>query len=84
MTFAGAYIVGRNMFGSSRGEWGLEWKGWWGPKPPYHAPVFVRRPGGPRGMGGWRSRAAPANVFDGVGGLTFDIDRSVPPSTRCT
>src|SRR4051794_25714585 len=38
---AGAYIMGRNMFGPGRGEWDLDWTGWWGPEPPYHAPVFV-------------------------------------------
>jgi dihydrofolate reductase len=38
---AGAYIMGRNMFGPIRGEWDRDWKGWWGPEPPYHAPVFV-------------------------------------------
>jgi len=38
---AGAYIMGRNMFGPGRGEWDLEWNGWWGDEPPYHAPVFV-------------------------------------------
>jgi dihydrofolate reductase len=38
----GAYIMGRNMFGPIRGDWGEEdWRGWWGPEPPYHAPVFV-------------------------------------------
>ena len=38
----GAYVMGRNMFGPIRGEWGAEdWRGWWGPEPPYHAPVFV-------------------------------------------
>ena len=38
----GAYIMGRNMFGPVRGEWGAsDWRGWWGPEPPYHAPVFV-------------------------------------------
>jgi dihydrofolate reductase len=31
----------RNMFGPIRGEWDEEWSGWWGPEPPYHAPVFV-------------------------------------------
>jgi dihydrofolate reductase len=87
---AGAYILGRNMFGPGRGEWDLEWKGWWGSEPPYHAPVYVlthhrreplemdggttftfvtdgprprlRRPGGPRGTGGWRSRAAQGSA----------------------
>ena len=38
---AGAYIMGRNMFGPVRGEWDRDWRGWWGPDPPYHAPVFV-------------------------------------------
>ncbi len=38
---AGAYIMGRNMFTSGRGEWDPDWTGWWGDDPPYHAPVFV-------------------------------------------
>jgi dihydrofolate reductase len=38
----GAWILGRNMFGPIRGFWpDLNWKGWWGDKPPYHVPVFV-------------------------------------------
>ena len=38
----GAWILGRNMFGPVRGHWKDEnWKGWWGPNPPYHVPVFV-------------------------------------------
>jgi len=38
----GATIIGRNMFGPIRGEWGDEdWRGWWGDDPPYHHPVFV-------------------------------------------
>jgi dihydrofolate reductase len=38
----GAWIMGRNMFGPIRGPWPDEsWKGWWGPNPPYHVPVFV-------------------------------------------
>jgi dihydrofolate reductase len=38
----GATIMGRNMFGPIRGEWGPdEWKGWWGDNPPYHHDVFV-------------------------------------------
>jgi dihydrofolate reductase len=41
ITAAGAYVMGRNMFGPGRGEWDLDWKGWWGDDPPYHAPVFV-------------------------------------------
>jgi dihydrofolate reductase len=129
---AGAYIMGRNMFGPGRADWDLDWKGWWGPQPPYHAPVFVlthhhrdrsrwtaarhsrssrtdpspplRRPSGPRGwaVGDRRRRRHPQpvpvagaidelrlhvvpitlgageRVFDGVGGLTFGIDRIRP------
>jgi dihydrofolate reductase len=41
MTAAGAFIMGRNMFGPGRGDWDEDWKGWWGDEPPYHSPVFV-------------------------------------------
>jgi dihydrofolate reductase len=38
----GATIMGRNMFGPVRGPWPDDsWRGWWGPNPPYHHPVFV-------------------------------------------
>ncbi|MET0279488.1 MAG: dihydrofolate reductase family protein [Pseudorhodoplanes sp.] len=38
----GAWILGRNMFAHSRGDWTDDgWKGWWGDNPPYHCPVFV-------------------------------------------
>jgi dihydrofolate reductase len=38
----GAWILGRNMFGPSRGPWPDDgWRGWWGEEPPYHAPVFI-------------------------------------------
>jgi dihydrofolate reductase len=38
----GAWIMGRNMFGPSRGPWPDDgWRGWWGQNPPYHVPVFV-------------------------------------------
>lgn len=38
---AGAFIMGRHMFGPVRGEWSGDWRGWWGSNPPYHTPVFV-------------------------------------------
>jgi dihydrofolate reductase len=38
----GATIMGRNMFGPVRGDWGdLAWQGWWGEEPPFHHPVVV-------------------------------------------
>lgn len=38
----GAFILGRNMFGPIRGDWpDMDWKGWWGDDPPYHAPTFI-------------------------------------------
>lgn len=38
----GASIMGRHMFGPPAGaEDPANWKGWWGPNPPYHTPVFV-------------------------------------------
>jgi dihydrofolate reductase len=42
MENAGAWILGRNMFGPVRGPWPDDsWKGWWGDEPPYHVPAFV-------------------------------------------
>ena len=38
---AGAFIMGRNMFGPERGAGHRRWNGWWGGDPPFHAPVFV-------------------------------------------
>jgi dihydrofolate reductase len=42
MDGVGAFILGRNMFAHSRGDWPDDgWKGWWGENPPYHAPTFI-------------------------------------------
>jgi len=42
ITQAGAYIMGRKMFSAEEDQdWDLEWDGWWGPNPPYHAPTYV-------------------------------------------
>ena len=55
----GAWILGRNMFAPSRGDWPDDnWKGWWGDNPPYHCPVFVLT-----------SRPRPSVTMDG--GTTF-------------
>ena len=42
----GAEIMGRGKFRPQAGPWtdvGTpdEWRGWWGPNPPFHTPVFV-------------------------------------------
>jgi len=42
----GAEIMGRAKFGPQHGAWTdlgteEEWRGWWGPNPPFHTPVFV-------------------------------------------
>jgi len=43
----GAEIMGRGKFGPPQGgPWNdvgtdEEWRGWWGPNPPFHTPVFV-------------------------------------------
>jgi dihydrofolate reductase len=37
---AGAFIMGRHMFGPGRGPWDLDWEGWWGGNP-FDGPVFV-------------------------------------------
>lgn len=38
---AGAFIMGSNMFGPKDRRDQLDWKGWWGDDPPYHASTFV-------------------------------------------
>src|SRR6201995_2394420 len=38
---AGAYVMGRNMFGPKGDAYDSTWRGWWGEEPPFHAPVFV-------------------------------------------
>lgn len=39
---AGAWIMGRHMFGPIRGPWPDDtWQGWWGDDPPFQVPVFV-------------------------------------------
>lgn len=53
-TAAGAFVIGRNMFGPVRGEWDRQWNGWWGDNPPFHTPVFVltHHPRDPQPMDG--------------------------------
>jgi dihydrofolate reductase len=37
----GAEIMGANKFGHPGWHEDPDWKGWWGPNPPFHSPVFV-------------------------------------------
>ncbi|VFB01246.1 dihydrofolate reductase family protein [Nocardia cyriacigeorgica] len=37
----GAEIMGAGMFGLHAHPGDLDWKGWWGPNPPFGVPVFV-------------------------------------------
>ena len=37
----GAEIMGSGKFGPPGWHDDLEWKGWWGPNPPFHTPVLV-------------------------------------------
>ncbi|WP_109506940.1 dihydrofolate reductase family protein [Nocardioides speluncae] len=37
----GAEIMGANKFGPPGWQDDPDWKGWWGPNPPFHSPTFV-------------------------------------------
>jgi dihydrofolate reductase len=37
----GAEIMGARKFGPPGWHEDPEWKGWWGPNPPFHTPVFI-------------------------------------------
>jgi dihydrofolate reductase len=68
---AGAFVMGRNMFGPIRGDWDPSWTGWWGEDPPYHAPVFVltHHPRDPLTMQGGTTFTF---VTDGIGAATVN------------
>ena len=71
----GATIMGRNMFGPIRGDWGDdEWRGWWGDTPPYHHPVFVftHHPHEPIEMAGGTTFYFVDDALDAVLGRAFD------------
>lgn len=50
----GAEIMGANKFGPPGWQDDPSWRGWWGPNPPFHTPVFVltHRPVSPMEMEG--------------------------------
>ncbi len=65
----GAEIMGANKFGPPGWQDDPAWKGWWGPNPPFHTPVFVltHRPRPPIAMDGGTTfhfiEASPADAL---------------------
>src|SRR4026208_1083351 len=43
-TGIGAEIMGAGKFGPPGWHEDPEWKGWWGPNPPFHTPTFILPP----------------------------------------
>jgi dihydrofolate reductase len=88
VTGIGATVMGRNMFGPVRGDWGAEgWRGWWGDDPPFHHPVFVltHHPRRPIEMAGGTTfefvtdgiEAALRRAVDAAGGLDVRLGGGV-------
>ncbi|HZX01508.1 dihydrofolate reductase family protein [Kribbella sp.] len=76
----GAEIMGANKFGPPGWQDDADWKGWWGPNPPYHSPVFVltHRPRPSIPMEGGTTfhfvDAAPADVLAQARAAAGDAD----------
>ena len=66
----GVEIMGANKFGPPNWQDDPEWKGWWGPNPPFHTPTFVltHRPRPPIEMEGGTTfyflDASPAEALE--------------------
>ena len=66
----GAEIMGAGKFGPPGWQDDADWRGWWGPNPPFHRPTFVltHRPGPPIEMEGGTTfhflDASPAEALD--------------------
>ena len=79
----GAEIMGANKFGPPGWQDDADWKGWWGPNPPFHTPTFVltHRPAPPMEMEGGTTfhflDATPAEALkvarNAAGGLDVRI-----------
>ena len=61
----GAEIMGAHKFGPPGWQDDPEWRGWWGPNPPFHTPTFVLT-----------HRRLPAMVMEG--GTTFHFLDAAP------
>jgi dihydrofolate reductase len=85
----GATIMGRNMFGPVRGDWGDgSWDGWWGDDPPYHNAVFVltHHPRGPIEMQGGTTFHFVTDGIESALALARDAagDRDVAVAGGCS
>ena len=69
----GAEIMGAGKFGPPGWQDDADWKGWWGPNPPFHTPTFVltHRPRSSIEMEGGTTfhflDASPAEALDAAG-----------------
>lgn len=67
----GAEIMGAGKFGFPGWHEDPEWKGWWGPNPPFHTPVFVLT-----------HRSRPSIEMEG--GTTFHFIDAAPAEALAT
>ena len=76
----GAEIMGANKFGPPGWADDPEWKGWWGPNPPFHTPTFVltHHPRPSIGMEGGTTfhflTATPAEALERARSAAGDLD----------
>ena len=81
----GAEIMGAGKFGPPGWQDDADWKGWWGPDPPFHTPTFVLTHRRPRLHRGGARRPHPpgpgaivlgrgVRPWDGLEALEADYD----------
>lgn len=76
----GAEIMGSNKFGPPGWQDDPDWKGWWGPNPPFHSPTFVltHRPRSSLEMEGGTTfhflDASPADALEVARRAAGDLD----------
>jgi dihydrofolate reductase len=76
----GAEIMGANKFGPPGWQDDPDWKGWWGPNPPFHTPTFVltHRPQPPLEMEGGTTfhflDAGPAEALEAARAAANGLD----------
>lgn len=68
----GAEIMGRRKYWPNPGPWtDATWRGWWGPNPPFHTPVFVMT-------------HHPHEPIEMEGGTTFHFVEGTPQEVLAT